>query len=263
MSGRMLFVSYWETVPGRTMPPYLALALGWTRHVLGDAFHLLTPRNIATAIGNAHLHKDWRFGGLAFDATSAATAVVAKSDYIRLAYVLEHGGVWLDADTILFAHLSPTVFPEVLDARLHWYSEALFGARAGHELIRLAVRNCLADTSHEWGNPGGIRAAIAKHEDAVVHIPQHNFDPGYRPVYNFRTCDIMLDRMIPAERFLSNAGLKVLKLYNTYFSRSSMGSMSIDEFLDSDFLLARIFLHLVPDRVFWRACGNEVQELAG
>ena len=83
--------------------PYVALALGWTRHVLGDAFHLLTPGNIAKAISTEYQSKDWRFSALEFDAAAVATSVVAKSDYIRMAYVLEHGGVWLDADTILLS----------------------------------------------------------------------------------------------------------------------------------------------------------------
>jgi hypothetical protein len=262
MTERTQFVSYWETVPGCKIPPYVALALGWMRHVLGDAFHLLTPDNVTRAIGCEHLNKDWRFRALEFDASAAATSVVAKSDYIRMAYVFEHGGVWLDADTIILGHLSPSVFPLALDERLHWYSEALFGARSGNNLLCQAARNCLERGYQDWGDPGAIRAAIARNENAVMHISRRHFDPGFRPMYNFKTCEVMFDRVLPADRFLSNAGLKVLKLYNTYFSRSPMGNMCLEEFLCSDFLLARIFLHLMPDRAFWMACGNEVLELA-
>lgn len=262
MTERTQFVSYWETVPGRKMPPYVALALGWTRHLLGDTFHLLTPGNLTEAIGGAHLNKDWRFRSLEFDAAAAATAVVAKSDYIRMAYVLERGGVWLDADTILFEHLSPSVFPLVLDDRLYWYSEALFGARSGNDLLRQATLNCLERGHQDWGDPGSIRSAIARNESAVLHIPQLHFDPGFRPLYKFKICDIMFNQTLPVEQFLTNADLKALKLYNTYFSRSPMGNMDIEEFLGSDFLLARIFLHLMPDRTFWMACGKEVLELA-
>lgn len=261
MAERIQFVSYWETVPGRKIPPYVALALGWTRHVLGDAFHLLTPGNIAKAISTEYQSKDWRFSALEFDAAAVATSVVAKSDYIRMAYVLEHGGVWLDADTILFEHLSSAVFPLGLDDRLHWYNEALFGARAGNDLLRQATRLCLERVYQDWGDPGSIRAAIARNESAVRRISQFHFDPGFRPLYNFKTCDIMFDRTLPVERFLSNRDLKALKLYNTYFSRSPMGNMDIEEFLGSDFLLARIFLHLMPDPAFWRACVNDVLEL--
>lgn len=260
MTRHMRFVSYWETMPGHTMPPYVALALAWTRHILGNSFQLLTPDNLTDAIGSAHAQKDWRFHSLAFDAPADAVSIVAKSDYIRLAYVLEHGGVWLDADTILLSHPCPTLFPDVLDYRLHWYSEALFGARPGHDLLRIATRNCLEKPVQDWGDPGTIRAEIARHNDAVVHISQHHFDPGYRPTYGFKTCDVMLDRTIPTDRFLSNGELKVLKLYNTYFSRSPMGAMGIDEFLESGFLLARIFLHLIPDRGFWRDRGHAVLE---
>lgn len=263
MTGRTRFVSYWETVPGRTMPPYVALALAWTRHVLGDDFHLLTPGDLATAIGSAHELKDWRFRSLEFDAPAATVAVVAKSDYIRLAYVLEYGGAWLDADTILLAHPCPAIFPEWLDDRLHWHSEAVFAARPGNALLRTAARNCLETTAHDWGDPGEIRVEIARRQNAVVHIPRHHFDPGHRPLYCFETCDVMLDKTIPVERFLASDGLKALKLYNTYFSRSPMGTISLDDFLASDFLLARIFLHIMPDRGFWRERGLEVLEHAG
>lgn len=263
MTGRTRFVSYWETVPGRTMPPYVALALAWSRHVLGDDFHLLTPGNLAAAIGAAHEHKEWRFRALEFDAHAATVAVVAKSDYIRLAYVLAHGGAWLDADTILLAHPCPAIFPQVLDDRLHWYSEAMFAARPGNPLLSAAARNCLQATVHDWGDPGAISTEIARRQDAVTPISRHLFDPGHHPPYCFETCDVMLDRTLPVERFLQSDGLKALKLYNTYFSRSLMGTMNLDDFLASDFLLARIFLHLLPDRGFWREHGLAVLECAG
>ena len=109
------------------------------------------------------------------------------------------------------------MFPLGLDDRLHWYNEALFGARAGNDLLRQATRLCLERVYQDWGDPGSIRAAIARNESAVRRISQFHFDPGFRPLYNFKTCDIMFDRTLPVERFLSNRDLKALKLYNTYF----------------------------------------------
>lgn len=89
----MKFVSYWENAPGRSMPAYVALSLAWSRHVLGQDFLLLTPRTAPDFIGHDHLRKHWRFQQLPFEGDEAVLSVVAKSDFIRMAYVLQHGGV--------------------------------------------------------------------------------------------------------------------------------------------------------------------------
>lgn len=70
----------------------------------------------------------------------------------------------------------------------------------------------------------------------------------------------MLHPSLPVRAFLVNPALKLVKLYNTYFSRLPLGRMTIAEFLRSDLLLARLFLHLRPDPAFWLACGQQIMD---
>lgn len=247
----MRYVTYWETAPGRAMPAYVALSLASVQRVLGDQLLLLTPRNTPDYIGQAYLEKDWQFSGLEFDGCPAITSIVAKSDFIRMAYVYEHGGIWMDADSIMFGDLRPSMFPEVFDDRLHWFSEALFGAAPGHPLLGTAMAACLDQQDQNWANPGEIRNKIAEAPEAVTAIPQQAVDPGYRPLYNFNTCRVMFDRLVQVEDFLVNPGIKLLKLYNMYFGRLPIAQLSVAELLDSGTLLARIFLHIDPDPRYW------------
>lgn len=181
----MKFVSYWENAPARTMPAYVALCLAWSKHVLGSDFLLLTARNTPALLGGDNLAQNWRFQPLPFTGDAAVLRVVAKSDFIRMAYVLRYGGVWLDADSIVFPSLARCLPGELQDRRLHWYSEAFFGATAGHPLLRQAVDACLAGGEQEWANPGGVRELLLGQPDLVRRIPYDDVDPGYRPEYRF------------------------------------------------------------------------------
>lgn len=243
------------------MAPYVALSLVSIQRVLGDAFLLLTPQNTPDYIGRDYFKKSWRFNSLEFDFSPDVASIVAKSDFIRMAYVYHQGGFWLDADSILFAALQPCVFPKTLGDRLYWYSEALFGAERGNPLLGKAIDNCLSIALQEWANPGDIRALIENKADAIVPIPYVHLDPGYRPAYNFNTCEILQDRHLPIEAFLFNPNLKLLKLYNTYFSRSAMMNYSVADFLQSGMLLSRIFLHIEPDPAYWISKTNALARM--
>lgn len=256
----MKFVTYWETPQGAQMPPYVALALVSMQRALGDAFVLLGPQDIAGTLGIDLDCRGWQFGDLEFKGAPAALSIVAKSDFIRMAFVQRHGGFWLDADTIALADPRPALAPAPLDARLYWYNEALFGARAGNPLLTRAVQQSWDTERHVWGNPGGIRHLVAALPEAVAPIDSSLLDPGWRPAYRFTTCEVMYDRALPVDAFLTNPSAKLLKLYNTYFSRSPIGSMTVPEFLESDTLLARIFLHLDPDRQGWIARCAELEQ---
>lgn len=247
----MQYVTYWETAPGRTMPAYVALSLVSLERVLGGDLLLLTPDNAPDYIGQAYLEKDWQFSGLEFDGCPVITSIVAKSDFIRMAYVYHHGGIWLDADSIMFGDLRPGIFPDMFDDHLHWYSEVLFGAAPGHPLLGDAIAACLSQPYQEWGNPGGIRDLIADRHDMVSAISGHALDPGYSPFYCFNTCEVMFDRRLRPSEFLVNPDLRLLKLYNMYFGRSPLALLSVEELLGSGTLLAHLFLHLEPNPRFW------------
>jgi len=259
----MSFVSFWQNPPGWRMPPYVALALVSMRRALGTDFFLLRETDLTAVLGSDVNDKDWRFGELEFAGNPDALSIVAKSDFIRMAYVYRHGGYWLDADTIVLVDPRPHLIVDGLDNRLHWYSEALFGARPGNTLLAGAIEACQSAHRQAWGNPGGIRDIIELVPAKISPIPYTLLDPGYNPAYRFTTCDVMLNTEVPVELFLANSSVVLLKLYNTYFSRTPIGTMSVSEFLNSGTLLARIFLHIDPDAEQWIAhCQALEQEIA-
>ncbi len=247
----MRYVSYWETAPGTSMPPYVALAIVSMQRALGSAFQLITPQSVPELIGTDFLRKSWDFEPLEFEMVSGIKAIVAKSDYIRMAYVHRHGGVWLDADTLLFRDPTMSLFPEGLTSNLHWHSEALFGSRKGNALLGRAIDAALSQKAHHWGDPGGIKAIVARSSEQLSIIPTLVLDPGYRPLYNFSTCDVMRSREITVDEFITAPNVDILKLYNTYFTRTSTRLPSVEQFLAEGTLLAELFLHIEPEPSYW------------
>jgi hypothetical protein len=100
------------------------------------------------------------------------------------------------------------------------------------------------------GNPGGVRDLLGDRPEEMIEIPTTMLDPGSQPAYGFATCETMMDKIRPVEDFLRNPNLRILKLYNTYFSRSWL-NMSLESFLDSGTLASRVFLSIDPDREYW------------
>lgn len=248
----MKFVSFWQNPPGRVTPPYVALALVSLQRVLKGDFVLLGAADMERASW-VPARKDWRFGKLDFLGHPDALSIVARSDFIRMAYVYHHGGYWLDADTIALDDPRPMLAAANSGSKLHWLNEALFGARAGNPLLTAAIDRCLANEEQVWGNPGHIRELIDAYPDQVLPVSRDLVDPRYCPEYRFTTCDVMLETALPVHNFLVSPEVKLLKLYNTYFSRSFIGQMSVADFLCSGTLLARIFLHIDPDANRWIA----------
>ena len=248
----MHYVSYWETAAGQSMPPWIALALVSFQRALGDRFTLLTPRDLEARIDPRVVDKAWGFHPLAFTLDAGIEAIVAKSDLIRMAYVHRHGGAWLDADTLLLRDPTPALFPDGVSDRLHWHSECLFASRPGNPLLEEALAAALAGGTHAWGNPGGIKDVVSRRADEVVPIPAQRVDPGYWPRYNFDGCEVMRRTDVAVDDFL-RTDISLLKLYNTYFKRTSTGTQSVAAFLDGGSLLARLFLHIEPERRYWLA----------
>jgi len=244
------FVSYWETAEGQNMPPWIALALVSMQRALGDNFTLLTSDSLEHCIDASVLSKDWRFGPLAFSMDKGIKSIVAKSDFIRMAYVHRHGGAWIDADSILLRDPTSLLFPAGLDERLHWHSECLFASQPGNIHLAEALATGLSEATHAWGNPGQIKDIIARSPHQQVPIAPSVCDPGYRPLYNFDSCSVMRRTDIEASDFLLR-DVSLLKLYNTWFKRTATRDETVAEFLAEGTLLSRIFLHIEPKRDYW------------
>jgi len=223
------YVSYWENAPGQTMAPYVSLALVSMRRVLGDRFLLLTPQMLESAIDPAVVDKRWAFEPLPFTLATGIEEIIAKSDFIRMAWVQQYGGVWLDADTLMLRDPTDILFPDGLSTKLHWHSECLFGSLPGNPLLAQALAIGLAEERHVWGNPGCIKDLVPQAPEEVVNISGEFIDPGYRPLYNFTSCEV----------------------YNTYFRRTASRIESVAGFLANGSLLARLFLHIESDVGYW------------
>lgn len=87
LHGPVRYVSYWENAPGQVMPAYVALALVSLRRALGKRFQLLTLRTIQDLIEPRILGKPWAFEPLPFTLAEGIEAIVARSDFIRMAFV--------------------------------------------------------------------------------------------------------------------------------------------------------------------------------
>lgn len=254
------YVSYWENAPGQPMPPYVALSLASIRRGLGERFQLLTPNSVQDLVEPRVLQKAWAFEPLPFTLAEGVEEIVAKSDFIRMAYVQRHGGVWIDADTLLLRDPTHVLFPEGLSHRLHWHSECLFASRPGNGLLAQVLCGAMEEGAHAWGNPGRIKDVVAQAPEDVVPISGALFDPGFRPLYNFSSCEVMRRQDLAAGQFLL-ADVALLKLYNTYFRRTASFEDSVAQFLVGGTLLARLFLHIEPDVDYWLAESEQVLAL--
>lgn len=103
------------------MPAYVALALVSMRRALGERFQLLTPRTVPDLIDPRILAKPWAFEPLPFTLAEGVEAIVAKSDFIRMAFVHRYGGAWVDADTLFLRDPTNSLFPAGLSNKLHWH----------------------------------------------------------------------------------------------------------------------------------------------
>ncbi|MFF6677594.1 hypothetical protein ACET4X_27335 [Pseudomonas aeruginosa] len=125
-----------------------------------------------------------------------------------------------------------------------------FRVQPGNPLLARALSTGLEGGAHAWGNPGRIKDIVAQSADELVPIAGNVIDPGYRPRYNFASCEVMRRQDVNVADFLVRDAA-MLKLYNTYFRRTAKRMESIEEFLSGGTLLAKLFLHIEADRGYW------------
>jgi len=141
----MKVVTYWESAPGLKVPTYIPLCIASMKIAFGDSFLLLTNRNIEHYLGLLDLKKVWKFEGFDNQLISPVASIVAKSDWLRMAYIHLYGGFWLDADTLALENFLTSLEISKADSRLFWHSEQFFGANKGNFLLSSAQDNLLQD----------------------------------------------------------------------------------------------------------------------
>ncbi len=225
------------------------------KRIYGEKFTILTPRNIIEQMGEMP-KKNWQFNKKNKNLTDEIEAIVAKSDWVRLKFIHEHGGYWTDADTIALSNATNEL--SFKSDKLHWNSEAFFGSIAKSELLKNASNNMLASDLQIWGNPGNIKNLIE--QQGFEKMPLKLFDPGFNPTYTFKTSEVMFSQLISAEDFLSNKDVKFIKLYNTIFSSTDSGSISVSSLIKSKSLLSKIFSFIEPSATYWIDAATELEE---
>jgi hypothetical protein len=243
----MKIITYWETVEGNKIPPYVLIGILTMRLAFGDKFLLLTPKNVNDFIDVDVNSKKWIFEKYNSNLTSAIASVVAKSDFIRMRYIYLNGGLWIDSDTLVMSDL-----PDIINFKadiLHYHSEQFFGANANNTILKIASANMWQDEFQVWGNPGKIKNLIKSYP--IETILYKYFDPGYRPLYAYATNAIIRDKNISVDDFITNPDLKILKLYNTDLSVSELAKNGLIDFFKQGSLLSRIILTINPNVDYW------------
>lgn len=253
----MKIYTYWETAPGREIPPYILLGLASMRRVFGEDFTILTP-SVVQGLGVDPRDKEWGFRYEADERSRTLRAIIAKSDYVRMAAVAQEGGYWLDADTIALRDFRDDLAPMLEEHDFIWHSEQFFGSTPNNEILTTAARNMLNAEWQTWGDPGQVKTLIAEAGSAVPRIPFWLIDPKSEQPYSYATSGVLLEDH-PVDKFLCNERQAILKLYNTPFAETEYGVMTPEQFLDSDTLLARVFLSVEPDKDWWGRALTDIR----
>jgi hypothetical protein len=169
--------TYWENRYGPAMPPYLGLCLDSVRRHAGGA-HLVVvrPETLTDYVSSRPT---------GFDALLPAH----KADYLRVRLLHDHGGMWIDADTIVFADLVANFLCHLDNAELVFLgssglSQSFFASRARGAF----VADCLARMHDVLAGGGGLRwsslGADILRPVAALHachnVKMQGWGPGWR-----------------------------------------------------------------------------------
>ena len=233
----MKVIAYWEKVDeAADIPWHILLCLAALRIDFQDNFLLLTPKNIDQYIGSDYANKHWSFGTIEeSDVTQKKVSIVAKSDYIRLKYIYEHGGFWFDSDALCVG--DPKNIIKLLDSYdVVWGYEAFFGAKAGNQMFKDASDRMLDMPCQIWGNPGEIKAIVEGSKNASIgKIPNGYINPLSSALYSWRDTSILFSENFEPNEFLSKDQV-FLHLYNKFTEK-----IVSDHSLSVDFKLEKLF----------------------
>lgn len=240
---------YWENVYSTSMPDYIQLCKETIEAQAGDwDVVLLSPDNVREYI--VGLRDDF------FDIPEVAH----KADYIRGAVLEQHGGLWMDIDTIALRPLS--LIADLLPLRgavfYGWQSFrpsiGLIASEAGHPLIaqwkQLMDETLDSDLSQRWAGIGyDLLWPLAK-EIPYTHIAHTICAPTHYTETSKFVEDIEPEKVLRTETV-------VMQLYNKMFFKT-YGSMGREEILRSDSLIARCFDRGLRSDPKWRSVAKEL-----
>lgn len=228
------------------------------RRVFGDRFLLITEDNLSECVNFDFGSKEFFFAANPDPKKDSISRITAKSDFIRFKYIEEHGGVWLDADTLVISDFLPTLAPFFEAEKLVWHSEQFFGALPGNPLIAQTVATMVAADRQLYGNPGGSRELVQASKEGVTFVPQSVWDPTGAYAYSASNWQETMREDLPFDEFFRNPDCCLVKMYNSAVSARDVSDFDVETFLKSHILLAQLFRHVEPDVDYW---VRETQDL--
>lgn len=260
----MKVFSYWEQNSfSNVIPPYVLCGLSSMRKIFQDDFILLNKRNLSSWVDFDFSKKNIFFAASPDKKFDQISRIVAKSDFIRFKFIEEHGGFWLDADSVVFGDFRPDLMQGVGDGKFVWHCEAFFGAEKQNRLVKSVVANMIASERQIFANPGNVKDIVVENRSDVSHIPLTLIDPTSQHSYNAKSWAIVTQSGTQVSDFLVNDSCKMMKLYNSVTSGADLATLSVSDFLESDSLLANLFLHIEPAKNFWIDEARKIEKEVG
>lgn len=234
---------FWDNVRGKVMPPYIELCLESIHRHCGNDFdiHLVTTGTVKQFLPNIS------------DSFFQIAQINNKSNYLRYHLLQQHGGIWLDADLVLFHSLKPLI--ERLSDNIDLVATASPGLKYGEPECGILISkpngkvitraSQLIDHNlglHPPGHVfkwGGLGPAIIR--QAVAGLPYHHLDSKLiQPVASWNA--YLFEGIEDVNKYCDCNAFGVM-LFGEMFrqSNSPFLSMSKEKLLNSGTLLGSIF----------------------
>ena len=134
-------------------PGYMGKLFECMRRHLGDRLLIVNERSVYNYLPVEDTEKKW---GLTVPHQSEHDWLVHKAEHIRLALVFYHGGIWIDAESIIFDDFD-SWFRKIEEVGLVIGSEQLFGAVPRHPFLGECLEKHRERPRGTWGNPGDFK----------------------------------------------------------------------------------------------------------
>jgi hypothetical protein len=220
--------SYWDDVDGRVRPPYLdACEETVRRHADGMEIRIVSQ---ATVRGVVDVPA--RFDDL---------TVNHRSDVARCRLLLEHGGLWLDVDTVALRPLTRLVEMAATEGFVGYGHDGVhpgtIAARAGHPILvdwaRRQDRRLRSGREIDWPDLGPIDL-----EDATAAGTWRRLDHRRIAPIDWQDWRLFLSRTYPLRTVMA-ASPEVVALYNAPLS-AHLRSWAVEPLLASGMLVGRV-----------------------
>ena len=249
--------TYWENLPGRRIPPYLALCLEiLRRRCPGAEVHLVGPDDLPELIGDLPVD----FERLRVRGRSGPP-IAQKADYIRIALLQKYGGLWLDVDVIALCDIAAFA-EEALkehefvcmrkDLTSGHVTNSFLATRPGGAVVTemlSQITEALVSAEREnveldWLAMGSaiLTPIVERHADTTRFVPEEDIHP-----IHFLESDVFFRRDDLVDHIdLVDPGAKLAMLYNARFTEADR-ALPRRELLGSNTLIGQLFRQALPD----------------